>query len=247
MKQILIFFILVLLFSCKTIEEIQPIIESNYEPTSNGEIIKHTYYSLAYSEENEQAFWVYYELTPELINGTQSRTNDFRTDPLVSTESASLDDYKSSGYDRGHLCPAGDMTLNRTSMSESFYLSNMSPQVAGFNRGIWRSLETQVREWALEFSKLYVVTGPIFEDNIDTIGINNVTVPGYYYKVLYDGNNKMIGLILPNASSSNSLNQFVVSVDQIEQKTGIDFFSGLNDDLENQLEGSVNTTGWDFN
>ena len=121
MKKLIIFFILVQLFSCKTVEDIRPNLENNLEPKSNGEIVKHTYYTLAYSEANEQAFWVYYELTPELINGSQSRTDDFRADPLVSTGSASLDDYKGSGYDRGHLCPAADMTLNHTSMSESFY------------------------------------------------------------------------------------------------------------------------------
>lgn len=138
------------------------------------------------------------------------------------------------------------MTQNHTAMSESFFLSNMSPQVAGFNRGIWSSLEAQVRELALSYQKLYVATEPVFRDNIGVIGENGVTVPGYYYKVLYDGNNRMIGLILPNASSTKSLDQFVVTVDQIELQTGIDFFPGLNDELENRLEGSTNTSGWNF-
>lgn len=247
MKRICFLLLLIFIFSCKKDNNIaQSLVDISLVPISSGEIIKHTYYTLAYSEENEQAYWVYYELTPELINGTQSRTDDFRADPLVSTGSASLADYSSSGYDRGHMCPAADMTLNKTSMSESFYLSNMSPQVAGFNRGIWSTLENQVRKWALEYSKLYVVTGPLLKDNIAAIGANKVTVPGYYYKVLYDGKNRMIGLILPNASSSKSLVQFVVKVDDIEQQTGIDFFSGLDDKLENQLEGSVNTTIWGF-
>lgn len=243
-------YLLILLFivsaSCNQANDFKSNESVSLEPISRGEIIKHTYYTLSYSEENEQAYWVYYELTPELINGNQSRTDDFRVDPTVSTGSASLDDYKGSGYDRGHLCPAADMTLNKTSMSESFYLSNMSPQVPGFNRGIWSILESQVREWALNYQKLYVVTGPIFEDNKGTIGADNVTVPGYYYKVLFDGKDKMIGLILTNESSSMRLDQFVVTVDQIEQRTGIDFFPALDDKLENQMEGSVNTTGWRF-
>lgn len=246
MRRLFFILLLILTFSCKEDMGVEPLVVGSLEPKSVGEIVKHTYYTLSYSEENEQAYWVYYELTPELINGTQSRTDDFRADPLVSTGSASLDDYKGSGYDRGHLCPAADMSLNKTSMSESFYLSNMSPQLAGFNRGIWSTLEDQVREWALSYSKLCVVTGPIFKDNIGVIGGNQVTVPGYYYKVLYDGNNKMIGLILPNASSSKSLDQFVVKVDDIEQQTGIDFFSGLDDSLENQLEGSVSNSSWDL-
>ncbi len=106
-------------------------------PTSTtGQIVEHTYFTLSYSEDHEQAEWVYYELTPMLINGTQARTDNFRPDPKVSTVSAQLSDYKGSGYDRGHLCPAGDMKLNKTAMSETFYLSNMSPQEASFNRGI---------------------------------------------------------------------------------------------------------------
>lgn len=188
---------------------------------------------------------MYYQLTSILINGSQTRTDDFRSDPAVSTGSATLEDYKGSGYDRGHLCPAADMTLNKTSMSETFYLSNMSPQVSGFNRGKWSTLEDKVRTWALAFDGLDVATGPIFKDNIGTIGDDKVTVPGYYYKVLYSESKKiMLGLILPNASSSKSLEQFVVPVDQIEQQTGIDFFSGLEDKLENQLEGSVSLIGW---
>lgn len=246
MKILLLFSFLFISLSCTKDKDIEPTIGS-LEPVSSGEIVKHTYYTLSYSEENEQAFWVFYELTPQLINGTQSRTDDFRADPMVSTGSASLADYSGSGYDRGHLCPAADMTLNKTSMSETFYLSNMSPQLAGFNRGIWSSLEEQVRKWALDYSKLYVVTGPIFKDNIASIGTNKVTVPGYFYKVLYDGKNRMIGFILPNASSSKSLVQFAVKVDEIEQKTGIDFFSGLNDKLENQLESSITTDNWSFN
>lgn len=230
--------------SCGKDNTIVPRVEITLEPVSSGQIVRHTNYTLAYSEENEQASWVYYQLKPENINGTQSRTDDFRADLSISTGSASLADYKYSGYDRAHLCPAADMTQNKTAMSESFYLSNMSPQTAGFNRGIWSVAESQVRKWALKYGDLYVVTGPIFKNNIGTIGANEVTVPGYYYKIVFDGNDKMIGLILPHASSSKSLDEFVVTVDQIEQQTGIDFFEGLEDQLENNLEGKFSTSGW---
>lgn len=132
-------------------------------------------------------------------------------------------------------------------MSETFYLSNMSPQVAGFNRGIWSTMEDKVRKWAVEYSMLYVVTGPIFKDNIGVIGEEKFTVPGYYYKVLFDGQSRMIGLIFQNESSSKSLDQFVVTVDEIEKDTGIDFFSGLEDNLENRLEGTLDIDNWTFN
>ncbi|BBE16273.1 endonuclease [Aquipluma nitroreducens] len=245
MKKIILLLFIILSISCKSDSEIHPNDNVSLEPKFRGEIIKHTYYTLAYSEENEQAYWVYYQLTPDLINGNQTRTDDFRADPAVTTGSATLEDYKGSGYDRGHLCPAADMTLNKMSMSETFYLSNMSPQVPGFNRGKWSTLEDQVRTWALAFDGLDVATGPIFKDNIGTIGVDKVTVPGYYYKVLYSESKKiMLGLILPNASSSKSLEQFVVPVDQIEQQTGIDFFPRLEDKLENQLEGNISLITW---
>jgi len=244
MKYYGLFFVLFLSISCHDAEEITPIENFSLEPVSNGEIIRHTYYTLSYSEENEQAAWVYYQLSSAINNGTQDRTDDFRADPKVSTGSASLSDYKGSGFDRGHLCPAGDMTQNKTAMSETFFLSNMSPQVAGFNRGIWSSLEDQVRKWANEYQTIYVVTGPIFNNNLGIIGPGEVTVPGYYYKVIFDGKDKMIGLILPNASSSKSMDQFVVTVDQIELQTGIDFFPGINDQLENQLEANTEWNTW---
>jgi len=105
-------------------------------PTSTtGQIVRHSYYTLSYSENNEQPEWVYYELTPALIRGKQSRTDDYREDSLISNISAQLEDYRGSGYDRGHLCPAGDMKLNLRAMSESFLLSNMSPQDRDFNAG----------------------------------------------------------------------------------------------------------------
>lgn len=247
MGKILLILVLLLSISCNSADVIQPQLDETLQPQSSGEIVNHSFYTLAYSEEDEQAKWVYYVLTPELINGGQSRTDDFRADPAVSTGSASLNDYKGSGYDRGHLCPAADMALNKTSMSESFFLSNMSPQVPGFNRGIWSTLEDQVRKWALSYQKLYVVTGPIFKDNKGTIGENKVTVPGYYYKVLFDGKDRMIGLILPNEASSNKLDQFVVTVDVIEKETGVDFFSALEDQLEIRLEGEVQLINWSFN
>ncbi len=121
------------------------VFSQSYLPKSEGEIIKHTYYTLSYSEENEQAYWVYYELTPEMVNGSEARTDDFRSDPNVSTGSADLEDYRGSGYHRGHLCPAGSIDLNHTSMSESFSFTNMSPQAASFNTGRWKTLEEQVR------------------------------------------------------------------------------------------------------
>jgi endonuclease G len=217
----------------------------SYTPVSSGEYIQHAYYSLAYDEDHEQAKWVYYELTPASVSGAVSRTDDFRPDPKVSTSSAQLIDYKGSGYDRGHLAPAGSMTQSRQSMSESFFMSNMSPQDPSFNRGIWQQLESGVRNWVSEKGHLYVVTGPVFKDNIGRIGVNQVTVPGYYYKIVYSpSDQQMIAFLLPNKKGENALDYYVVSVDSIEALTGIDFFSQMDDTLEDQLEAGVSLSAW---
>ena len=182
----------------------------NLLPTSTtGAIIHHTYYCLSYDEAHEQAEWVYYELIPGMITGSIERTDNFRPDPNVSTGSAELIDYKGSGYDRGHLAPAGDMKSSRTAMSNSFYMSNMSPQEPSFNRGIWKTLEATVRTWAISSGKVYVATGPVFQNNKGSIGTNQVTVPGHYYKVVYDpSEEKMIGLVLPHEKGSASLDSY---------------------------------------
>jgi endonuclease G len=219
-------------------------------PTSTtGQIVKHTYYTLSYSEKNEQAEWVYYQLTPALIRGKQSRTDDYRPDTLVSTISAQLEDYRGSGYDRGHLCPAGDMKLNLTSMTETFYLSNCSPQDRDFNAGIWNDLEERVRRWALSSGRIFVVTGGVLTSNKGKIGLDGVTLPKYFYKVIYDpkGQGKMIAFLIPNEKTTKPLQTYVVSVDYVESITGIDFFPELPDSIESRLESGKELSGWSFN
>ncbi len=124
-------------------------------------IIHHHGYSLLYSEADEQALWVAYLLTCDETEGEHDRTDNFRADPEILTGSAELSDYKGSGYDRGHLAPAADLKWSSESISDSFYLSNMSPQAPGFNRGIWKELESWVRTKVVENFEIYVVTGPV--------------------------------------------------------------------------------------
>jgi endonuclease G len=219
-------------------------------PTStSGQIVKHTYYTLSYCEKDEQPEWVYYELTSEMVRGRQPRSDDYRPDFQISTISAQLEDYRGSGFDRGHLCPAGDMKLNPTSMSESFYLSNMSPQDKDFNAGIWNTLEDRVRKWALTFERIYVVTGGVLTSNKGKIGSNGVSIPKYFYKVIYDPRwpGKMIAFLVPNENSEKALQNYIVTVDSLENLTGIDFFPELPDSTENHLESSLNLSSWSFN
>jgi endonuclease G, mitochondrial len=217
--------------------------------STTEQIVKHTYYTLSYSEKDEQAEWVFYTLTSEMLNGKQKRTNDFRQDTLITSISAQPLDYKHSGYDLGHLCPAQDMKLNKTSMSESFLMSNMSPQKPSFNRGIWKKLEAKVRKWAITEGRIYVVTGGVLTSNKLKIGVDGVSIPKYFYKIIYDpnGQGKMIALLLPNEKGRNPLQTYMVSVDSVESLTGIDFFPELPDSIENRLERSTDTSAWSFN
>ncbi|HHB77825.1 MAG TPA: DNA/RNA non-specific endonuclease [Saprospiraceae bacterium] len=218
----------------------------------HGELVSHEYYTLSYDEKNEQAEWVTYFISKKRLNNKKAdRTDWFEKDPLVKSGSATFKDYKGSGYDKGHLAPAADMAFSEKAMEDCFYMSNMSPQVHSFNGGIWRELEELARDWGRMNNKLYVVTGPIFKDNLGTIGrANKVTVPGYYYKVLLDiegPEKKGIGFIIPNAVSNQPLTAYVKTIDEVEEMTGIDFFPVLDDDLEEKLESHVNLAKWKFN
>lgn len=216
--------------------------------TQDDAIVEHEYYTLKYNEKNEQADWVAYTLKKvNLDNSKFSRTDNFREDPRVKTKSAALADYKGSGYDRGHLAPAADFAWTKEGMSESFYMSNMSPQEPGFNRGIWKKLEERVRDWARSNNEIYVVTGPICLGKGEKIGKNKVVVPDQYYKVILELNGKEvkgIGFILDNEKSSKDLSAYAMSIDEVEKATGLDFFPSIPDPLENKIEQTYNYSLW---
>ncbi len=224
----------------------------NYLPkfSKSDQVIQHSYYTLKYNEDHEQASWVAYKLTNyRLLNPTTDRKDNFRSDPKVKTGSASLKDYKGSGYDRGHLAPAADFKWSSTAMSESFYMSNMSPQDPSFNRGIWKNLESAVRTWAIDNDEIYIVTGAVLNDVIGRIGSNKVSIPSEYYKVILDYQEpdfKGIGIIMPNQKGDASLSTYAVSINYVEKITGIDFFPALPDKIEQNIENSFNTSDWNW-
>ena len=219
--------------------------------TNDQAVIYREFYTLEYAELYEQARWVAYELTREEVMGDTSRKDSFKSDNLIPTGSAALSDYAGSGYDRGHLAPAADMKMSAKSMSESFYLSNMSPQDPGFNRGIWSELEACVRTWAYENETVLVVTGPVLvREDYPVIGKNAVSIPEYYYKVILDitgAEKKGIGFLLPNKKALSPLQSFAMSIDVIEELVEIDFFPGVEDSVENVLERDYDISLWSFN
>ena len=220
-------------------------------PVEGEQIIRHTGYTLSYNEEAEQPSWVAYCLTrDEALSDVAQREDDFRKDPAVRTGSAELDDYRGSGYDRGHMAPAADFKWSAEAMSDTFYLSNMSPQNGSLNRGLWADLEAVVRQMAVDNEKVYIVTGPVLTDGpYETIGDNEVAVPKRYYKVVLDYTDpdiKAIGFVLPNEKCENDIQDYVYSVDEVEDITGLDFYPALPDDIETIVESSADTSRWSF-
>jgi endonuclease G len=215
--------------------------------TTDEYLISHKAYTLVYDENREQAKWVAWELTKNELNGEAKRKDNFKEDPLVTTGSATDDDYKGSGYDRGHLAPAADMTWDQQAMDESFYYSNMSPQHPSLNRGIWKRLETKAREWAEKYGEIYVATGPVFISELEEIGPNKVDVPSHYYKtflITNDGDLQAIAFLMPNEKGSKDIFDYAVTVDSIETLTNIDFFHLLHNRYENEVEATFDLRYW---
>jgi len=213
------------------------------------QIITHAAYTLKYNEKCEQAEWVAYKLVYAELKDLK-RAGKFRVDPAVKTGSAAPEDYSKSGYDKGHLAPAADMKYSVLIISESFFMSNISPQKPEFNRGIWKCLEEHVRAWAEQNKELYIVTAGILKGDLSVIGKKNrVGVPLFFYKVILDYKEpelKAIAFIVPNEGSDENLQSFAVTIDQVEEATGIDFFPALPDNIEEILESAIDLSKWEF-
>jgi endonuclease G len=219
-------------------------------PTSTtNQVVHHQNYSLSYSEKHEQAEWVAYELKASDLSSTNYKRPYFEIDNAVKTKAAHWRNYKKSGYDKGHLCPAADRRFSKYAHDETFLTSNISPQEHKFNAGVWNRLEQKVRYWAKKNDGVFVITGGVLENNLKTIGSEAVAVPNQFYKVILDKTNgkiKMLAFLMPHKESNLPLYKFVVSVDKVEALTGIDFFKELDDTIEEQLESSSSYKNWSF-
>lgn len=215
------------------------------------QVIKHEGYTVSYNSEYKIANWVAYELTSQEAKSKKAeRSNKFVPDPMLKDATATNEDYTRTGYDRGHMAPAGDMKWSAKAMRESFYFSNICPQKPGLNRGIWKELEEQSRLWAMDNGKVLIITGPVISNDMKRLGKNRVGVPPSFYKVICTVmNNKpqAIAFLLENKDYRNtSLRSMAISVDSAEKVTGIDFFPSFPDAVEKVMEASVNLDSWSF-
>lgn len=215
-------------------------------PSPSDILLKRSGFALGYNKKFRQAIWVCYILTAEKLEMPKVPRARFRIDPAITSRPVSPKDYSRSGYDRGHLVPAADMTYSIETMNHSFYMSNISPQIPGCNRGIWKRLEQQVRRWVRREKKLFIISGPIFQNTQKKVGKNDIPVPTAFFKIILDMTPplKMIAFIVPNQTSRRRIKSFAVSVDDVERITGYDFFNTLDDEIENKLEKEKNFSAW---
>ena len=211
-----------------------------------GQIIQRTGYTLAYDKLNMTPQWVAWELTKEETRGKEERTNEFLPDPEVVGAQVVTQDYSGSGYDRGHMAPAGDMKWSKQAMQESFYMSNICPQDHNLNTEDWNDLEMKSREWARRYGQVYIVCGPIYNGSRQTeyIGTHRVKVPDAFFKaILIQSSQKTcaLGFYFKNEAGERPLHEYLVSVDKLEKMTGIDFFPTLSDEMEKKLEAEAHT------
>ncbi len=213
------------------------------------QIIKHEGYSVSYNPDYKIPNWVAYELTEEKVkNNKVKRHNKFIPDPQVKGATALNEDYTRTGYDRGHMVPAGDMKWSEKVMRETFYFSNICPQDRGLNSGVWNDLEMTIRVWAKEHKRIFIAAGPVIEKDLKRLGKNRVGVPRQFYKVVCDPEKaQCIGFLFENRDyKQTSPRDLAVTVDEIETVTGIDFFPQFPDKIEKEMESKVDLNFWSF-
>ena len=211
---------------------------SQLQPGTTQYLCK-TNYAIHYRYDTKTAEYVVQHITLANITGPAKRKDDFRADPSIPKQyQSTLGDDAGFPFDRGHLSPGADNTQNAVVMSESFFLSNMVPQVPNHNRGIWKQLETAVRNWVKEGKDIYVVSGTIYADGFQTIGAGQVGIPTHMWKVVVDRkSSKSIAFLFPNAPLPvKDLPKYATSIAEIEKYTGIDFMPLLTPNQKAILE-----------
>lgn len=234
--------------SNQTKEEGIPFVKELLPTSTTDAIVVHDHYMLSYSEPHEQAEWVAYTLEKSHLTYDDRKRPYFIEDPKVKTKSADWRNYRGSGYDRGHLCPAGDRRFSEFAYNETFYTSNITPQDRDFNAGIWNRLEMQVRQWSKRYGTIYIITGGILKGNMKEIGEEDVDIPQAFYKVVVRKDRdayKVLAFLFPHEESHLPLKEFVISVDELESISGLDFFSDLNAAMASK-ERNIDASDWIF-
>ncbi len=231
---------------------------ANYEiPSMRGrnvphQLLKRLAYTTSYNRQTKTPNWVGWVLTADHVNGEYNRSkyNKFIEDEDVPEPRATYRDIRESvcGYQRGHMCPAGDNNWSFKALKESFLMTNICPQDGDLNQNDWKYLEETCRDWAVKYGKIYIVAGPLFRSKYCTsVGDNHITVPDAFFKVVMTtdkDNAKAIGFIFGNKPGHHDMSYYARSVDNVEAETGFDFFYQLNDSIENEIESKLELEKW---
>lgn len=217
-------------------------------PDETPEIIaEYTGFKVSFNPSRHLPNYVAWELTGTETEGDEPRRSRFAVDNNV-LGCATLDDYRNSGFDRGHMAPAADMKWNTQAMADCHFLTNICPQDHGLNGGRWNALEQACRRWAKRDSAIIIIAGPVLSDRMTrSIGRSHVSVPERFFKVIfapYVDQPRAIAFVMPNSNTREPLESMAMSVDQLEEIIGFDFFSTLPDSLENDIERHFNYHKW---
>lgn len=216
-------------------------------PNLDEQLIDYEGMTISFNPDMHIPNWVGWELLGSEVDGNTERSNKFWADSKVHG-SSTPDDYKGSGYDRGHMAPAADMKWSAKAMNESFSMANICPQTHTLNGGTWKKLEEKCRLKALADSAIIIIAGPINTDTIDEyIGRNQVAVPKRFFKIIaspWANPPTGIGFIMPNGRVPGGLQAAAVSIDEVEAITGHDFLAELPDSIENLIESQCKFNAW---
>lgn len=211
------------------------------------EITEYTGFIVSFNSEFHIPNYSAWELTGVEADGALPRKSKFFQDNNVEG-CPSLDDYRNSGFDRGHMAPAADMKWSEEAMADSHSLANICPQDHSVNGGVWSTLEKKCRNWAKRDSAIVIICGPVMSDVMpQSIGASGVKVPRRFFKVVlapFVNPPRAIGFIVPNYASPLSLDEMACTVDDVEAITGYDFFQCLPDSIENEIESKANIRIW---
>ncbi|MBP5323467.1 MAG: DNA/RNA non-specific endonuclease [Bacteroidaceae bacterium] len=218
------------------------------EVPASETMIEHEGFRISYNRTRLIPNWVAYELTKSETYGNVERTDYFDVDPSISGRQAQFSDYSHTGYDRGHMAPAGDMKWSQDAMDACFYLTNICPQNHNLNKGAWNDLEIKCRQWARRYGKAWIVTGPVVtSEEPKTIGRRHVVVPDAFFKVVLVPKGEgyeAAAFVMKNDNGNLDYTQCSMTVDEAENLTGIDFYYALPDDIEDKVERSYNASVW---
>lgn len=206
-------------------------------------------FAVLYDTEHHTPKWVSYQLTAKQLTQRVTSQRRFRTDPeIIASDTYDPSIFRGSGYDRGHLVPVGDARFDTDVEQEANFISNITPQYPKFNRGIWVQLERKVREWAANREVVLVLAGPIYHSSSPKKLRDKVSVPDQFFKIVFDPKTKQaLAFAIPHNNtipSRDELSKYLVSIDTIESKTGLDFLSKLDETFETSLEKLVAVKLW---